>query len=50
MIEKSNLVKSNNLKKFSETLIHENNKKISIIGELKRSSPSAGNIADKDIN
>ena len=35
---------------FSKKLINENNKKISIIGELKRSSPSAGNIVDKDID
>ena len=35
---------------FSKKLINENNKKISIIGELKRASPSAGNIVDKDID
>jgi indole-3-glycerol phosphate synthase len=35
---------------FSKKLINENNNQISIIGELKRSSPSVGNIVDKSIN
>ena len=33
---------------FSKKLIGESNNQISIIGELKRSSPSAGSIVDKD--
>ena len=36
--------------KFSSKLINENNKKISIIGELKRSSPSAGTIIDNNVD
>tara|TARA_Y100000741_G_scaffold364545_1_gene355930 strand:- start:3423 stop:4217 length:795 start_codon:yes stop_codon:yes gene_type:complete len=35
---------------FSKKLLIENNSQISIIGELKRSSPSAGKIVDKSIN
>ena len=35
---------------FSKKLLIENNNQISIIGELKRSSPSAGKIVDKSIN
>ena len=45
---KLHVPEENNL--FSKKLINENNKKISIIGELKRSSPSAGNIVNKDID
>ena len=35
---------------FSKKLLIENDGQISIIGELKRSSPSAGNIVDKSID
>ena len=35
---------------FTKKLLIENNSRISIIGELKRSSPSAGNIVDQSIN
>jgi len=35
---------------FSEKLLSENNIQTSIIGELKRSSPSAGRIVDKSID
>ncbi len=35
---------------FTKKLLIENNNQISIIGELKRSSPSAGNIIDKSID
>ena len=35
---------------FSKKLLIENNSQVSIIGELKRSSPSAGKIVDKSIS
>ena len=50
MKEKSSLNTFNGNKEFSKTLIKESNNKTSIIGELKRSSPSAGNIIDRNID
>ena len=35
---------------FSKKLLNENNGQISIIGELKRSSPSSGKIVEKSID
>lgn len=50
IINKYKLIDSEKSYMFSEKLINENNKKISIIGELKRSSPSAGNIVNENID
>ena len=50
LIKECNNLKSNKVNKFSKKLFSEKNKKISIIGELKRSSPSAGIIANNNID
>ena len=50
IIDKCKNINSDNANLFSKKLINERNQKISIIGELKRSSPSAGDIVSKSIN
>ena len=50
LIKECNKLESNKVNKFSKKLFSEKNKKISIIGELKRSSPSAGIIANNNID
>ena len=50
IIDKCKNINSDNANLFSKKLINERNQKISIIGELKKSSPSTGNIVNKSIN
>tara|TARA_Y100001970_G_scaffold274924_1_gene375437 strand:+ start:867 stop:1661 length:795 start_codon:yes stop_codon:yes gene_type:complete len=50
IIDNCNDISSEEKNIFSKKLIVESNSQISIIGELKRSSPSAGNIVDKSID
>ena len=50
VMENCKLLGTDDSNKFSRKLINENNRKISIIGELKRSSPSAGTIIDNNID
>jgi len=50
IIENCKSLNADDSYKFSKKLINENNKKISIIGELKRSSPSAGTIIDNSVD
>ena len=50
VMENCKLLGTDDSNKFSKKLINENNRKISIIGELKRSSPSAGTIIDNNID
>jgi len=50
MLEKSELITSKDSEIFSSKLLHKAKNQTSIIGELKRSSPSAGNIVNIDID
>ncbi len=50
MFEKSKLITSKDSEIFLAKLLHKTKNQTSIIGELKRSSPSAGDIANIDID
>ena len=50
VMENCKLLSTEDSNNFSRKLINENNMKTSIIGELKRSSPSAGTIIDNNID
>ena len=50
IIDKCKNIDSDEANVFSKKLLNENNGQISIIGELKRSSPSSGKIVEKSID